>query len=316
MGNVVAGLNRFCRRNDTLPKSKPGELKTKSSEVESSQADFRHASPQSEQVESAPEEKVAAIEPAMFSSVDHSHGILMISQVTRIKTWHKLFKQHSKNSTLGSVSKGLYTFPTPRNLYCNEQETMVFHDIKNPSTVLVALSVLDMHKFARVLASDDYKKMNADLGVVEAAPPQKLEPISTMLTVPPLHRDMVSEYGTASVAMLFEVEDFDWWHEGFMQHGHSTTGSWGFEVTMPRSDYTHEHRTHVFRGVDNPSQVAVLLYGVDLETFDDLVLKDASFLRLRGALGEKGQRSVMVMSDEKSLQTVDLDCTKMLCSQR
>ena len=245
-------------------------------------------------------------------------SIVHVVRVPKFKQWLKLFDQHAKNSTLGKGAL-LYSFPFARSAYCREAETVVYRDVGNPNVVLVKMGVVDMDKFTKVIGSQDAVMLKRDLAVTDVVPlktlvdppeasddkaetaeataasekaPSILACQNLALGCPPGHKPAPAGPPSVDCVMFIEVDDFDWWHAGFMQHASSNKGSWGFAVASVRSSWCDESRTRVFRGVNAPNKVAVCLFSVDMVKYRDQA-ESASIVRLRGALGENEDTRVL-----------------------
>jgi hypothetical protein len=238
------------------------------------------------------------------------YHLALFTKVTKFKAWHRLFMQNGNNASLGKDSN-IYVLPSARSSYCREKETKVFRDVHDEMKVLVLLTVLDMACFTTALGSPEMKRLKVDLEVSDELPIQ----LRTTLTFTEPNDSPAEAYSLwpakerHDVLYVVQVEDFDWWYAGFVQHGNSKTGTWGFSVPFSRAELADETRTLVFRGINAPNRIAVALFDVDLSKFAPM-LKEGSFVRLQGVLGEVGAtRSVTTMKSGGSLVApVDTDC--------
>ena len=252
--------------------------------------------PQKGTSSAATEESILTPNNAIIESEDSGvHLFAMFLKVPKFKAWHRSFMQNSKNATLGKGSN-IYILPSARASYCREKETKVFREIHDEMKVLVLVTVLDLTRFTSTLASAEMKRLRADLEVFDELPIQ--------LQIP-LQPTNECHY----VLYVVQVEDFDWWYAGFMQHGKTRSGTWGFSVPFARAEFADDSRTLVFRGINAPNRIAIAMFDVDLLKFVPM-LRDRNFVRLQGVLGEIAEtRSVTSMKSGESLTTLaDTDC--------
>ena len=294
MGNCAQ-----CSRRDSTAstgvKDKAGGKYIKSSKAPRKDAAEPPRAPRKGATSAAIEESVLTTLHGTENEDSGVHHLAMFHRVPKFKAWHRSFMQNSNNATLGKGSN-IYILPSARASYCREKETRVFREIHDEMKVLVLITVSDMARLTSTLASAEMKRLRSDLEVFDEIP------IQLQIPLQPTNE-------SHDVLYVVQVEDFDWWYAGFMQHGKSRSGTWGFSVPFARAEFTDDSRTLVFRGINAPNRIAIAMFDVDLSKFVP-ILRDRNFIRLQGVLGEIGEtRSVTSMKSGESLTTLaDTDC--------
>lgn len=96
---------------------------------------------------------------------------------------------------------------------------------------------------------------------------------------------------TNDLVVVVNIQDFDWWYNGFRKHGYSKTGPWGFLVSNVRQDYCDDASTCVYRGIVAQNEVVVCLFNVDIDVYKNFN-RHASCRRLKSTLGENDKTAV------------------------
>merc|ERR1719399_1588932 len=113
-----------------------------------------------------------------------------------------------------------------------------------------------------------------------------------MVNPGPPPEDAPPPAGPPNMFFYVEVADPDKWVAGFVAHGSSKTGTWGFEVPLARGDFCDESKTRVYKCASNPKLVGAYMEGVKMDALGPM-LADPTFARLAGELGEVEGTKVM-----------------------
>ena len=92
---------------------------------------------------------------------------------------------------------------------------------------------------------------------------------------------------------IVEVNDFDSWYSGFMEHGKNKSVK-GLELPCSRSEMCDDSKTMVYRSMKSPNKVMMALFGIQNDVMGK-AMQDANFMKLTDVLGEIADTKRMLM---------------------
>ena len=219
--------------------------------------------------------------------------MLMGHQVKNFGDWYSGFLQHGSNTTI-QMGGDTYEMPLARGEACDETKTEVFQNVDDPNNVKISIVGMDMAKMGPMLQSEAFKAMGEKAllsqdppSVLMDMPPPGAPPPSTPPTPPP----------PPDMWVVVEVADADKWIAGYKAHATSTTGTWGYDVGMTRSEVCDESRSKVYKSAKRPNVVAAMMCGVKVEKLGPMTT-NPNWARMSVDLGEgqkEGQKAIKLM---------------------
>jgi len=217
--------------------------------------------------------------------------MLMACKFNDFNDWFAGFKQHANSKTFAIGGK-TFTVPVTRSEVCDEDKTDVFVDIKDSNAAVLSFFSVDMPKFGSFVELPEFEEMSK-LAYSEESPPPEL------LLDPPSESSAPSTdapAGNPNIFVTVEVASADKWIEGFLAHGTSKTGTWGFEVPLTRAEVCDESKTRVFKSALNPNRVAVQIFNADMAKMGNM-FADPKFTELVATLGEvEGTKTMKILA--------------------